>query len=103
MSREPKKEAPELPDPARRTALKTSAAVLATAAVAGTLLSARQAKAAKASQAVAMYQGKPHGQQECDRCTHFVPGKSPTAAGTCQVVDGSISPKGWCVLFAPKA
>lgn len=103
MKRELSDRAPELPDPARRTALKAGAAVLAGAAMAGTLLTARQAKAAKATQAAAMYQPKPHGQQECDRCTHFIPGKTPTAAGTCQIVDDSISPHGWCVLFAPKA
>lgn len=63
----------------------------------------RRAHAAKASKTVAMYQPKPHGNQFCANCIHFIPGKTAQADGTCQVVEGSISPHGWCVLYAPKA
>jgi len=90
------------PTASRRDVIKRGALVLAGVSIAGYVLRPRPAAAAKASQAVAMYQPKPHGQQECDRCVHFIPGQTPTASGTCQVVDGSISPNGWCVLFGPK-
>lgn len=90
-------------DPVRRDIFKKGIVVTAGAIAAGLMFESRPAQAAKASKAVAMYQDKPHGKQQCDGCVHFVAGATPTANGTCKVVDGSISPKGWCVLFAPKA
>jgi hypothetical protein len=42
------------------------------------------------------YQDKPHGDQECDKCMQFV------APDSCKVVDGKISPKGWCIAFTKK-
>jgi len=50
----------------------------------------------KMAQKLVQYQDKPKGAQECDTCLHFVP---PAA---CKMVDGTINPKGWCALFAPK-
>lgn len=32
----------------------------------------------------------------------FIPGES-SANGTCKIVEGSISPKGWCMNFTPKS
>ena len=72
------------------TALALSAA--ATAAVAS-----RAAAQEKMSQADAKYQGTPKGDQRCDGCMLFQP---PSA---CKVVDGAISPSGWCHLFVKKA
>ena len=46
----------------------------------------------------AKYQDTPKGAQQCSNCNYFVPG----ATGACKVVAGDISPKGWCVLYAPK-
>ncbi len=46
------------------------------------------------------YQNKPLGNQQCSNCAHFIPGSSPRENGTCQVVKGSISPHGWCVVYA---
>lgn len=91
-------------DASRRTLLKNTMAVAAVGAVAATgLLSPRFAQAqGQASQATAMYQDQPHGQQQCDNCIHFIPGKTPQSMGTCKVVEGDISPSGWCVLYAAK-
>jgi outer membrane protein OmpA-like peptidoglycan-associated protein len=50
----------------------------------------------KTPQRLVKYQDKPKGDQECDRCLHFVPPDS------CKLVEGKINPKGWCLLFAPK-
>lgn len=50
----------------------------------------------KADPKMVQYQQKPKGDQECDKCLHFVPPDS------CKMVAGKINPKGWCILFAPK-
>jgi hypothetical protein len=50
----------------------------------------------KISQAAAKYQNTPKGQQSCAVCVNFQP---PNA---CKFVEGTISPKGWCTLFAAK-
>jgi hypothetical protein len=69
--------------------------VLATGA--GVLLTATPAAAdSKFSQKMAKYQPGPKGQQQCDSCGQFV------APASCKVVDGKISPSGWCFLYAHK-
>ena len=50
----------------------------------------------KMAQKLVQYQDKPKNAQECDECLHFV------APASCKMVDGTINPKGWCALFAPK-
>jgi len=49
----------------------------------------------KISKAAVAYQDQPNGDKECGKCTQFEP---PAA---CKLVDGSISPQGYCRLFAP--
>ena len=58
--------------------------------------------AAKGSQAQFKYQNKPNGSAKCSGCTFYIPGKSASANGTCKIVDGSISPNGWCVAYSAK-
>ena len=50
----------------------------------------------KVAQNSVAYQDKPKGTQRCDGCSLFQP---PTA---CKVVDGQVSPQGWCSLFTAK-
>lgn len=70
---------------------------------AGLLLRNRAfAQAQKVPESAVQYQDHPKGQDECERCTHFIPGKTSSADGTCQLVQGNITPKGWCEMFAPK-
>ena len=57
---------------------------------------------AKGSQAQFKYQNKPNGSKKCSACKFFVKGKSATANGTCTLVDGAISPNGWCIAYQPK-
>lgn len=86
----------------RRAVLK-SAVILATAvtALSGT---AQQALADnKATKAAMQYRDKPNGKNECSSCIQFIPGKTPKAMGTCKVVAGKISPRGWCLAYAPKS
>lgn len=71
--------------------LATTAAITSTPAIAGVAKAAMQ------------YRDTPNGKQECSNCSLFVPGSSAKANGTCKVVDGSISPHGYCVAYAAKA
>lgn len=73
----------------RRTLLQAAAGA---AALVGTLAPAKaQLKVSKPSVA---YQDQPDGNRHCALCTHFV------APGSCRIVEGPISPQGWCRLFA---
>jgi hypothetical protein len=57
---------------------------------------------AKVSKDAVKYQNKPNGGNDCDDCIHFVAGRNGKGPGTCKVVDGPISPQGWCIAFMPK-
>ncbi len=85
-------QSPRRPLPSRRrfmlAGLSGLAAILATT---------MDAEAAKVSKAKAHYQGMPHNGQRCSHCQHFKP---PTK---CELVEGVISPVGWCKFFAAKA
>lgn len=50
----------------------------------------------KAAKEAVNYQDSPKGDQKCDGCRFFTPPDS------CQVVEGKISPNGWCSLFVAK-
>lgn len=79
----------------RRRLLSGTALVLSAAATA--TVASRATAQEKMSQADAKYQGTPKGDQRCDGCMLF---QAPSA---CKVVDGAISPSGWCQLFVKKA
>jgi hypothetical protein len=78
----------------RRIVLLHSAGCAAGAAA--LLLPVKQA-AAKMKQASVEYQDSPKGDQECSNCSLF---QEPNA---CTLVDGEISPKGWCKFWVKKA
>jgi len=78
----------------RRVALK--GATLAFGVAATATVATRAGAQQKISQADAKYQDHPKGQQSCAVCVNFQP---PNA---CKFVQGTISPSGWCQLFAPK-
>jgi hypothetical protein len=71
-------------------------------ALAGLLLAQTTPAEAKASKAQFKYQGTPNSGHKCSQCRFFVKGSSASANGTCSIVDGSISPNGWCTAFAAK-
>lgn len=64
----------------------------AAAGAAATRVSAQQ----KISQADAKYVDHPNNNQQCDGCIQF---EAPSA---CKIVEGTISPKGWCQFFGAK-
>lgn len=82
----------------RRQALKVLILPALAAAIGGTTGIAD----AKSSKAQVKYQNHPKGSAKCSGCKFFMPGKSATAMGSCQIVDGSISPNGWCVAYTKK-
>jgi hypothetical protein len=55
------------------------------------------AAAPQTTQEAAGYQTQPTGDQRCALCAHFLPPSS------CQVVQGTIVPNGWCKLFKAKS
>lgn len=66
-------------------------------AVASGAICTQAAAQAKVSKDQAKYQDKPKDRQRCDGCMHFV------APDGCKLVEGKVSPSGWCTLFAAKA
>ena len=104
--------------------------LLALASMAGLIGSGRAAETPenKTSKETAKYQEHPSNMQMCGMCKFYAPpggkagsgmmggqmmGRDHTggmmggqmgnmmAAGTCQVVEGSINPMGWCILYQP--
>jgi len=89
----------------RRSLLKIGAALAAIPVVA-TTGNAWAAKNAAMRDAL-KYQDKPGKDgQKCSTCTHWIPGKTPVAKGSCKIIpnDDEINPEGWCVgwVAAPK-
>jgi len=79
----------------RRSILKCAAALAGTACIG--VLSQRDALAQqKVSKAAMKYQDHPNGDQQCSNCLQFVPPNS------CKVVDGVISPNGYCIAWTKK-
>jgi len=54
--------------------------------------------AKKVPQASVQYQAKPNGIQQCSTCMNFI-----AESNTCKLVEGNISPQGWCKLWVKKA
>lgn len=80
-------------DVVSRRALLTAAA-LTLGIAAGCMVSKRATAQARVTQDEALYQDHPRGDQSCNVCHYFQPPSS------CRVVPGTISPQGWCTLFA---
>jgi hypothetical protein len=73
------------------------AAAVGTGAVLGAGLVTSSASAqTKRPQKAVSYQTTPNGHQSCSNCANF------QAPASCKLVDGAISPSGWCALYAAK-
>ncbi len=83
-------------DLSRRVFLKDVATCAAGAAIIQGLGPRLANAQAKAAQSAVSYQDKPKGEQHCEVCSSFQP---PSA---CKLVEGQISPQGWCSLFTKK-
>ena len=79
----------------RRTLI--AAALTGGAAIAGVATTGSSAAAqTKLAQKAAGYQPTPKGSARCDKCSLWV------APASCKMVAGTISPSGWCNLYAGK-
>jgi hypothetical protein len=103
----------------RRTWLKVMALLSAAAGV--PLILASTAAEAKASKSAVHYQDSPNGTRMCQICKFFIQtrgchsgmgcrmmggpmmGRGMMGGGACQVVEGRISPMGYCDLYAPRS
>ena len=74
-------------------ACATGVSIGGAAAVIG---SSTPALAAKAPQKAVKYQDTPKGEQRCENCALF------EAPSSCKTIDGTISPQGWCIVYAKK-
>ncbi|MCC6195484.1 MAG: hypothetical protein IT518_13555 [Burkholderiales bacterium] len=74
-----------------------SAVALAGATCAGLLASERASAQGKVPKAAMKYQDHPNADKKCSNCLQFVP---PDA---CTIVEGKISPDGYCIAWAKKA
>lgn len=77
--------------------------ILSLAAVGGSVIAVAAMTAApaeaqtKVSQKAVAYRPKPNGKARCDGCSYW---QLPTS---CKVVAGTISPAGWCSIYAAKS
>lgn len=79
----------------RRDFLFLSAAA-GTLAGADLMGSSSAAATARVAPQTVNYQPSPHGASRCGTCSYF------QAPSSCQFVNGSITPNGWCVLYSAK-
>jgi len=80
----------------RRSLLQNATVIAGGVAALATALTAKQAEA-KNSQAAAAYQATPKNGQSCSTCALFRPPSS------CLMVEGTISPDGWCKFYVKKS
>lgn len=72
-------------------------------ALAGLLAAPARADGSKASQESMHYQSSPKDGMQCSGCNFFIAGKDAASDGTCKVVEGSISPHGYCMAYNAKS
>jgi hypothetical protein len=82
-------------DLSRRTFLGSFIVLPALAAATGIA----RADDSKASQASMHYQTTPSGNAHCATCKFFIPGSDASSNGACKIVDGTISPNGYCMAY----
>lgn len=75
----------------RRCLLRRAGSAAGAVSILGTRINS--ADAAKISQAAVSYQTSPNGDHRCGTCKQFV------APDACKIVDGTVSPQGWCKIW----
>lgn len=81
----------------RRNILRGATIIAGGAAALAASIAPAAAQSGKMSQQAAAYQNGPKSGQKCLDCSFFVQPSS------CKLVDGTISPVGWCKFYAKKA
>lgn len=46
------------------------------------------------------YQAEPNDGEQCSSCTFYIEDKNGDGEGACAIVEGTISPDGWCASYA---
>jgi High potential iron-sulfur protein len=80
----------------RRSMLR-GAILLASGTLAASVIQVRPAYAQKMSKADAKYQETPKDGAKCSTCVYF---KAPA---DCGVLEGKVSPEGWCTMYNKKS
>ena len=83
------------PKLSRRSIVK-GAALLAGGTLIACMMASKEAFAQKASKESMQYQDKPNGDKQCSNCAQFISNNS------CQIVEGTISPQGYCISWQQK-
>ena len=78
----------------RRHFLRTLTASACAAACPPLIAADRTASSTKVTKTQSKYQDSPNNGQQCSNCPQFV-----RASNSCKIVQGVISPEGWCNLF----
>lgn len=86
----------------RRRLLIQSAATLPVLITLSLLTQSGSVSAGKASKSDFHYQDHPNDGNQCSNCAAFTPPPSASVDGNCAIIDGPISPKGWCMAFSRK-
>ena len=81
----------------RRNVLRGATLIAGGAAIVASSLAPASAQSGKMTQQAAEYQNGPKNGQKCLDCSLYV---QPQA---CKLVEGTISPVGWCKFYAKKA
>jgi hypothetical protein len=77
-------------------ARKRRVILLGGAGLIGTLFLGSAAAQKKAPKKNVKYQDKPNGKEKCADCMHFIKAKDGKGMGECKIIEGPISPNGWC-------
>ena len=90
------------PNRCRRSLMKLAVVIAGGAALETMHVRATAADQKKLAKSAVKYQDKPSAGKECDDCAQFIAGKTANAEGSCKVVEGPVSPHGYCIAFAAK-
>lgn len=85
----------------RRALLKGAAALAGTALIPLAALEARAGTSGKIAKSAVNYQDHPSGGRQCSQCAYYLAPASDGGQARCKIVQGLISPKGYCIAYAP--
>jgi hypothetical protein len=86
----------------RRSAIKTITWWTGAAALGGLAAMGAARAQAKLAKSAVSYQDAPNGGKDCDDCLQFIAGKTEAGPASCKIVEGPISPHGYCLAFTPR-
>ena len=89
------------PDISRRHCLMFAKTMLIGTSVSSLLANHSVMASSKADKHDFFYQEKPKEGKSCASCKMF--STSSDGIGTCAIVDGMVSPNGWCLAFSPRS